>query len=243
MTKPKPIKPGRGGAPEILEGDSILEKLVNQMPPEKRQFVLLLMAELGLPKDDPSLPLLIALQYYVNILQDIPEAMEAAADVALKQALSAYAGIQTRLAGTVLEIDAVRANWLRDTQELLGDVAISFEGARQAAVQQYADLLRVNERRLKAFAKEWRDLQKHYAQDIRRQGMQIAFGVGLAALIVCSALAGWVGASSHPTLPTPTQTEMTFSRMATLHDNSLRLERCFKDQENNGGKCTFWIAP
>jgi hypothetical protein len=246
MTKPKPMKPRSGDetvSHAILAGDSILEKLVHQMPPAKREFVLLLMAELGLPKDDPALPLLIALQYYVNILQDIPEAMQAAADAALKQALTTYAGIQARLSGTVQEIDAVRAKWLRDTQGLLDDVSGVFDAARRTAVQQYeADLLRVNALRLKAFAKEWRELQQDYAKDIRWQGMQISFGVGLAALIVCSGLAAWVGGSmQHP--PSPIPAAARFTNLAGLRDNGLRMDHCFKDQENNGGKCTFWIVP
>ncbi len=194
MTKPKPIKPGRGGEPEILEGESILEKLVNQMPQEKREFVLLLMAELGLPKNDPSLPLLIALQYYVNILQDIPEAMQGSADAALKKSLSSYAAIQTRLSGTVQEIDLIRTQWSSDTRRLFIDVQNHFNAASKLALQRYeAELVAANRERLKEFAREWRELQKNYIRDVNRQGMWHSAGVGLVAIILFFLLGLWIG--------------------------------------------------
>jgi hypothetical protein len=196
MTKPKPKRnqgDGQGQLP-ILLGDSILEKLLHQMPQEKREFVLLLMQELGLPKDDPALPLLIALEYYVNLLQDIPEAMEAAADEALKKLLSSYAPIQEKLSGTVWEIDQIRVRWEQDTRALIVDVQHLFDDARRLAIKRYeADLMAAHRTKLDQFAREWKNVQKYYRSDVKWQGFWYAAGVGLVSSGGFFLLGLWLG--------------------------------------------------
>jgi hypothetical protein len=196
MTKPKPKRnqgDGQGQLP-ILLGDSILEKLLHQMPQEKREFVLLLMQELALPKDDPALPLLIALEYYVNLLQDIPEAMEAAADEALKKWLSSYAAIQEKLSGTVREIDQIRVRWGQDTRALIVDVQHMFDEARRLAIQRYeADLMAAQREQMKVFRREWQEVQAEYVRDVNRQSFWAAAGLGLAMSVGFFLLGLWLG--------------------------------------------------
>jgi hypothetical protein len=196
MTKPKPKRnqgDGQGQLP-ILLGDSILEKLLHQMPQEKREFVLLLMQELGLPKDDPALPLLIALEYYVNLLQDIPEAMQQSADAALKKSLSSYATIQDKLSGTVWEIDQIRVQWGHDTRALIIDVQKMLDEARRLAVKRFeADLMAAHRTKLDQFVTEWRDVQADYIRDVKWQGLWYAAGVGLVSSGGFFLLGLWLG--------------------------------------------------
>ncbi|MBE9030463.1 hypothetical protein IQ266_12050 [filamentous cyanobacterium LEGE 11480] len=244
--KPR-LKPQSGRSQEtepLLAGDSILEKLLSQMPQENRELVLRLISELGIPKDDPSLPLLIAMQFYVNLLQEIPSAMDASADAALKQSLQAYASLQGNLSGTVQEIDQVRGQWLHDSRRLFADVHTIFESCKQKAVQQYdTEVTQLNQFKLEQFTTDWRDVQAEYALDIRRQGIWHSFGAGLAGLLLVVPLAGWMGWQMKY-LETFTRSDgLFFVEMAEFRDNRQRLDHCRKTMQRNGGKCTFWIEP
>ncbi|HEY9629327.1 MAG TPA: hypothetical protein V6C84_18650 [Coleofasciculaceae cyanobacterium] len=78
-----------GNDKQILKGDSILEKLLNQFPEDDQRLILQLMVELGTPADDPIYPLLVAMQYYVIILKEIPNDIRAAADESYQKIVKA----------------------------------------------------------------------------------------------------------------------------------------------------------
>ncbi len=246
MTTPRPKKPTKPRqtreVESLLAGDSILEKLLNQIPQEKREFVLLLLNELGIPKDDPSLPLLIALEYYVNLLEDIPNAMETSADKALKQSLEQYAAIQERLTGTVEEIDALRVQWFNDTEQLFRNLKQAFDAAKRKAIQDYdIALAQVNRQRMTQANEQWELFQFDLGRQLNRQGFLHSLGAMLAASLVIAPLAGWIGWQLHYQQLFGREDGLFFLKMSAFRDNRQRLQRCRQTVQQNGGKCTFWI--
>ncbi|NJL56669.1 hypothetical protein HC928_17040 [bacterium] len=111
---------------QILPGDTVLDKLLNQLSTGDRELILRLMTELGMKANDPTHPLLVAMQYYVSILRDIPAEMQCAADEAFRKALTVYGTIQTQIDDSAIrvesgvgEINRVREQWVKDVEALL----------------------------------------------------------------------------------------------------------------------------
>lgn len=242
-------KPG-SSSKQLLTGNTVLDKLLNQLSKDDRELVLRLMTELGIKADDPTHPLLVAMQYYVSILRDIPDEMKAAAEESLRRAITVYGGIQTqidnsatRIEGKVSKIDDIRVQWNQDTAALLPKFKTAFDEAMQVAVAAYkAKTSEIAENSLQEWATNLEHVKTMYLRDVLKQGLIWASGVSAIALLAVGGAAYWFGVQqgkANAVEEFGNQDWYTISQqMINRADNKQRLINCYND---SNPKCTVWI--
>jgi F0F1-type ATP synthase membrane subunit b/b' len=206
MANRKPNNSSNGDHEEIIPGNTILNKLLNELSPADREFILRLMVELGIPNNDPMHPFLVALQYYVSILRDIPAAMKAAADDSLRKAAAIYGTFQSnienvtaKIAFEVDRIDGLRVQWGEDAEALLPKFKAVFDATFDQAIQAADEVLQkkvagyqkrvdeINEKALQSWSEQLESTRSAYLRDVLRQGLIWASG----ALLMTAAAIGW----------------------------------------------------
>lgn len=228
-----------------------MDKLLNQLPKDDRELVLRLMTELGMKASDPTHPLLVAMQYYVSILRDIPEDMKTAADEACRKALTAYGTIQTKIDGSVTKvetevgkIDKVRVKWVENAEALLPKFKKAFDEAMQTATAAYtAKTSEIAETSLQEWAQELESVRRIYLRDVLRQGLIWASGVSAIALLAVGGAAYWFGTQQGRASAVKEFGNQDWYDIgkATINraDNKQRILNCNRD---GNPKCTVWIT-
>lgn len=246
-------KPG-SSSKQLLTGNTVLDKLLNQLSKDDRELVLRLMTELGIKADDPTHPLLVAMQYYVSILKHIPEEMKTAADEACRKALTVYGTIQTKIddSATMIEsevgkIDGIRVQWNQDAAALLPKFKAAFDEAMQVAVAAYkAKTSEIAEDSLKEWATSLEHFKTMYLRDVLRQGLIWASGVSAIALLAVGGTAYWIG-TQHGRDGAVQNSYKAFGNQANydfaknLMNRSDNVQRFVKCQQDDNEKCTVWI--
>jgi len=235
----------------ILTGNTILDKLLNQLSQDDREFVLRLMTELGIRADDPMHPLLVALQYYICLLRDIPEQMRAAAKDSMREALTTYGTIQTKIDNSVDQVkaqvdrvDGIREHWKQDAEALLPKLTTAFDDAKKISIEAHQAEMRKNaEAELQGWGEELKSVRTLYLRDVLWQGLIWA---GSAVAIAILAVGG--AAYSFGTQQGRASVVKEFGNQdwfdigkATINraDNKQRILSCYRD---SNPKCTVWIT-
>lgn len=249
-------------AEPILPGDGYINKLLNQLPKDDREFVLRLLAELGLANDPASMPFFIVFQYYLNFFKRVPDEMEEAARASLKEALIVYGKIQAeidksigqvesqadRVESEVDRVDAIRHQFVEDIKNLLPLFGSAFDAASQTAAETYEKTLKtLNKNSQQDLEKERTKIRNTYLKDVMWQGFIWAVPVMLVALLCVGGAAYWGGIQRGQTTIVGEafqsfggETNYNFARdLIKRSDNIQRINRC---QQDKNDKCTLWIA-
>jgi hypothetical protein len=243
-----------GNHKPILTGNTVLDKLLNQLEKGDREFILRLMAELGIPTNDPMHPFLVALQYYVQILREIPAAMKSAADESFRKAATVYGSIQSNLNHSVVQIEGIRVQWEEDTKALLPEFRSAFNAAFDQAIQS-ADVVlqkkvegyrqeinKINATALREWSQELVRTRNLYLSDVFWQGLVWASTATAIALVVVAGSAYWLGTRQgqvNAAKEFGDQDWYTISQqLINRADNKQRLLRCNQDRNV---KCTLWM--
>ncbi|NJL23482.1 MAG: hypothetical protein HC895_25950 [Leptolyngbyaceae cyanobacterium SM1_3_5] len=248
-------------AQPLLPGDGYIKKLLNQLPPDDREFVLQLLAELGLANDPASMPFFIVFQYYLNYFKRVPDDIEEVSKEALNNALIAYGKIQSevdesigkvefqadRVKGEVDRVDVIRDNFVEDIKNLLPLFGSAFDTANQTAAETYEKTLKkLNKISQQDLEKERSQIRTTYMKDVMWQGFIWAVPVMLVALICVGGATYWVG-NQHGRNAAIQDVYASFGGrdryefaqdLIRLGDNGDRIVRCY---DTNNDKCTLWI--
>ena len=243
-----------GNHKPILTGNTVLDKLLNQLEKDDREFILRLMAELGIQTNDPMHPFLVALQYYVQILREIPAAMKSAADESFRKAATVYGSIQSNLNYSVAQIEGIRLQWGEDTKALLPEFSSTFDAAFDQAVQSADAVLKkkveayrqeinqINATASRDWSQELVRTRNLYLSDVFWQGLVWASSATAIALVVVAGSAYWLGTQQGRALAAQEfgdQDWYTISQqLINRADNKQRLIHCHTDRN---AKCTLWI--
>jgi hypothetical protein len=238
----------------VLSGSTVLDKLLNQLPKDDREFVLRLMAELGIKADDPTHPLLAAMQYYVSILRDIPKEMRESADDAFRKAIAVYGNIQgqidnsaTRIEAGVEQLDSIRVQWIKQAEALLPTFKTAFNASFEASLKTVEAGYKLKAEEVeKTKVKEWKqnleNFRREYFSDIRKMVLAISGGVLVVPLLVGMSAAYWFGVQqgrSNAVKEFGNEDWYSISReLINRADNKQRLINCNKD---DNPKCTVWL--
>lgn len=238
----------------ILTGNTILDKLLNQLSQDDREFVLRLMTELGIRADDPMHPLLVALQYYICLLRDIPEQMRSAAKDSMREALTTYGTIQTeidnsvdRVKAQVDRVDDIREQWNQDAEALLPKLSTAFDTAKKTSIEAHQAEMRKNaETHLQDWAQELESTRKIYLADVLKQGLIWAGSAVTIALLAVGGTTYWIG-TQHGRDGAVQNSYKAFGNQANydfaknLMNRSDNVQRFVKCQEEDNEKCTVWM--
>lgn len=247
--------PGSNGNHKpILTGNTVLDKLLNQLEKDDREFILRLMAELGIPTNDPMHPFLVALQYYVQILREIPAAMKSAADESFRKAATVYGSIQSNLNHSVAQIEGIRLQWGEDTKALLPEFSSTFNTAFDQAIQSADVVLKkkveayrqeinqINATASRDWSQELVRTRNLYLSDVFWQGLVWASSATAIALLIVAGAAYWLGTQQGRAIAAQEfgdQDWYTISQqLINRADNKQRLLRCNQDRNV---KCTLWM--
>ncbi|MEP0913258.1 hypothetical protein NDI45_20310 [Leptolyngbya sp. GB1-A1] len=231
---------GKGG------GDSSLDRLLRLLTPEQREQVQRLSLELGIRPDDRLFLLLIVLQYYLLLLQDIPNKMDDASQQSLDQITTHSNSIETQIKTLVAKLQSEKTAITDAIKESYSQIKTTSEAQSRATAS------KVNEELHKQQVDAWQTARKTYIDDLDRQTFWKSLAYGLAGIMVCVALAGglgyklgWEGNQQ--------QWDQSFGGAATFDwftglwftkDNQKRLRQCHKTEEQRIGedknKCTIW---
>lgn len=255
MTDSSSSSSNNNGNKQLLSGNTVLDKLLNQLPKDDRELVLRLMAELGIKANDPTHPLLVAMQYYVSILRDVPRDMKIAADDAFRKAISVYGSIQgqiensaTRIESDVNRLDSVRAQWVKEAEALLPAFKTAFNAAFEASLKTVEAGYKLKAEEVeKAKVKEWKqnleNFREEYFSDIRKMVLVISGGVLVVPLLVGMGAAYWLGVQqgqANAVKEFGNQDWYDISKVTINRaDNKQRILMCSRD---GNPKCTIWIA-
>ncbi len=239
---------------KILTGNTILDKLLNQLSQDDREFVLRLMTELGIRSDDPMHPLLVALQYYICLLRDIPEQMRAAAKDSMREALTTYGTIQTKIDNSVDRVktqvdrvDGIREHWKQDAEALLPKLTTAFDAAKKTSIEAHQAEMRKNaEAELQSWGQELESTRRIYLGDVLKQGLIWASGATVIALLAVGGTAYWIGSQQGRSAAVQDsykafggQSNYGFAKnLMNRGDNVQRFVKC---QEDGNEKCTVWM--
>jgi len=250
---------------QILSGNTILDKLLNQLPPDDRELLLRLIAELGVPLNDPMFPFLVVLQYYVATLRDIPEAMKSSADESFRRAIMVYGTIQSNIDNSTAKIESeigkvesARIQWNKDTQALLSEFRATFNTALSKAMKSADESLprktsahqkkadEINKMALQSWTGELENTRKIYLRDVFTQGFIWAGSSTVIALLAVGGAAYWSGFQHGQEVAVQDSykafggsASYTFAKnLMNRADNGGRFVKC-GDEGND--KCTVWI--
>jgi hypothetical protein len=186
----------------------------------------------------------------ICLLQDIPTQMRSAARDALREALTTYGTIQTKIDNSIGQVqsevdrvDGIRGQWKQDAEALLPKFSAAFNSAKAIAVEAYQAELRENsEDSLQNWAQELESTRKLYLSDVLRQGLIWASGATAIALLAVGGAAYWFGTQqgqANAVKEFGNQDWYDISK-ATIKrsDNKQRILNCYRD---NNPKCTIWI--
>jgi len=243
------------GKHQILTGNTILDKLLNQLSQSDREFVLRLMTELGIPTNDPMHPFLVALQYYVSILRDIPASLKSSADESFRKAAQVYGSIQSNIENSVAEIDEIRQQWKEDAEALLPSFRTAFDIAFTKAKEDADSILRlkvkayekeidrINEEALDRWQDSFSDARNRYLGDVLKQGLIWASGAIVITSLAVGGAAYWFGVQqgqANAVKEFGNQDWYDISRdTINRADNKQRMINCNKDRNP---KCTIWMV-
>jgi|GEM_PF-3824758 len=243
-----------GNSKPILTGNTILDKLLNQLSKDDREFILRLMAELGIPTNDPMHPFLVALQYYVHILREIPAAMKSSADESFRKAVTVYGTIQTNIDNStkkieteVGKIDSIRVQWGNDVKALLPEFRTAFDEAMKTATAAYQKKInKIAETSLQDWGRELESTRTIYLRDVFQQGLIWAGSSTAIALLSVGGAAYWVG-TQHGRDAAVQASYKAFGRQPSydfakeLMNREDNVQRFIKCQDEGNEKCTVWI--
>lgn len=250
----------------IFPGESPIRQLLNQLPQEKREFVIQLLAELGLLNDPASMPIFIALQYYVNLIESVPQGMRSAADEALRNFLVSVGTVQTNIDNSIDRLQQIVENSATNHQEKLVEasktveqtfidlVSIAAQGhikwkedlqgvlkeAEKVAVNNYkAATAKIDEKRQAERAQE----RRLFDQEIRRESFWRSMGSTVVAILAVGGVCWWgSGVVTQQRIYKEFGGEAPYDELrnfAKKGDNPDRLARCRAD---SNPKCTFWLV-
>ncbi len=239
----------------VLTGSTVLDKLLNQLPAADRELVLRLMMELGLPPNDPTFPLLVAMQYYVNIFKQVPGEIESAAEDSVDRAIAHYAEIEQGLGESVTLVNSLRQQWIKDAKALLPGIKEAFNESLQQSMHSADILLKT---KIDAYKKEinqsqfdsmqeWAERMENtrnlYLRDVVRQGWVWAGSAVAIALVAVGAVCWWGGSTlTRQQIYSSFGGEKIYKTMLFfnhLGDNPDRLLRC---RATKNPKCTVWLV-
>lgn len=253
-----------GNSKQILKGDRILDKLLNQFSKDDQRLILQLMVELGISANDPVYPLLVAMQYYVSILREIPNEMRAAADESSQKIIKAHDAIQSNIDNTaakvesgVGKIDGTRIQWNKDTKALLLEFLSTFDATHRKTMRTAEELQKKTGAHQKqtdkthavALQNREKELSSSRTPDLKSilwQGWIWAGSSTAISLLVVTVLAYSLG-NQQGREAAVQNSYKAFNGMPTynlakglmnLADNPNRLTKCKNDNNN---KCTIWI--
>lgn len=243
----------------LLELETVVDRLIETLPPERREFFLRLMVALDVEERSPLLPMILGLQLYAEylkkvisvLLHQLPTNIKTAGDAAANRVLTSYGTIQSQIdvsveqvRSEVTRIGAIRDQWNSNANELLPKLESAFTTAKDDAIKAYkAEIDTIAEDTLK----DWADNYSATRQECLRQVWRMsAMAIGLGGLAI--GVAAYFGGVQQGRAAAVQDSYKAFGGAENYEftkylvrrgDNVQRFVKCQKDGND---KCTVWIS-
>lgn len=230
-----------------------IDRLLKQLTPQQRDQVQRLSLELGIRPNDHLFLLLVVLQYYLLLLQDIPAQMGTASDSTLTKINLVCRSILSEMEDSVEAAKVQKVRMIKGLQTekaaMIHAIQSTIKELQTAAETEYRKSAeQINQELHQQQLEIWQYSRTYYLKDVHQVAFLQSLGIGIAALVLCAGMSGWIGWQLHQMrwaqrFGSADRFEW-FTELWFLKDNQQRFQQCHKTQDQRVGedqqKCTIW---